>query len=81
MINVLKIFVILKAIDLKYYFLNIVARMAYDILQKEAPNALKKAEDVLAVMANETITDSERDYPFVEAAPFADMVKYKGGGW
>ena len=55
--------------------------MAYDILQKEAPNALKKAEDVLAVMANETITDSERDYPFVEAAPFADMVKYKGGGW
>jgi len=32
-------------------------------------------------MANQTITSSERDYPFVEAAPFADMVKYKGGGW
>jgi hypothetical protein len=55
--------------------------MAYDILEKENPTALKKAEDILANMANQTITSSEKDYPFVEAAPFADMVKYKGGGW
>jgi len=60
---------------------GIVARMAYDILEKENPVALKKAEEILANMANQTITSSERDHPFVEAAPFADMVKYKGGGW
>jgi hypothetical protein len=32
-------------------------------------------------MKGETITDSELNHPFVESAPFADMVKYKGGGW
>jgi S1/P1 Nuclease len=32
-------------------------------------------------MANEPLTDGEKDYPFVEAAPFADVIKYKGGGW
>jgi hypothetical protein len=55
--------------------------MAYDFLQKENPTALKKAEDILAYMKNQTITDSEKNYPFVECASFADMVKYKGGGW
>ena len=55
--------------------------MAYDLLLKENPNALHNAEKLLEVMSNETITDSERDHIFVEAAPFADMVKYKGGGW
>jgi hypothetical protein len=43
--------------------------------------ALQKAEAILHNMANSTLTDSEKDYPFVESAPFADMVKYKGGGW
>lgn len=57
------------------------ARIAYDILVKENPVALQKAELILADMANQTITDSERDHPFVECASFADMVKYKGGGW
>lgn len=55
--------------------------MAYDILKKEAPAALKNCETLLEVMSGETITDSEKDHIFVEAAPFADMVKYKGGGW
>jgi hypothetical protein len=55
--------------------------MAYDLLQKENPSALKNAEGILAYMKNQTITESERDYPFVECASFADMVKYKGGGW
>jgi hypothetical protein len=32
-------------------------------------------------MKDETVTDSEKDHIFVESAPFADMVKYKGGGW
>lgn len=48
---------------------------------KENPLALKKAEDILEVMANQTITSSERDHPFVESSAFADEVKYKGGSW
>lgn len=55
--------------------------MAYDNLLKESPEALKKAEALLAVMAGDNLTSSEKDHPFVEAAPFADMIKYKGGGW
>ena len=55
--------------------------MGYDILLKENPVALQKAEVILSAMANQTLTDSERDHPFVEAAPFADMVKYRGGQW
>jgi len=55
--------------------------MAYDELLSKHPQALKNAEKLLAVMAGENITSSERDHPFVEAAPFADMIKYKGGGW
>ena len=55
--------------------------MAYDELLKESPAALEKAETLLKVMAGENLTSSERDHIFVEAAPFADMIKYKGGGW
>jgi len=55
--------------------------MAYDILKKENPKALEGAENVLSAMAGQTITDSENMYPFVECASFADIVKYKGGGW
>ena len=46
-----------------------------------SPEALAQVEDLLAVMANETITDVEKDHPFVECAQFADAIKYKGGGW
>lgn len=52
--------------------LGIVARIANDILEKENPVALKKAEAILAYMANQTITNSELDHPFVESAAFAD---------
>jgi hypothetical protein len=55
--------------------------MAYDELVKESPQALAKAEELLKVMSGENITSSEKDHIFVEAAPFADMIKYKGGGW
>ena len=61
--------------------LPLVARMAHDELASKHPEALKKVESLLAVMAGENITDSERDHAFVEAAPFADMIKYKGGGF
>ena len=55
--------------------------MAYDTLQKENPKALQGAEKILSAMANQTVTSSELNYPFVECASFADEVKYKGGGW
>lgn len=55
--------------------------MAYDILIEQSPEALAQVEDLLAVMANETITDVEKDHPFVECAQFADAIKYKGGSW
>ena len=55
--------------------------MAYDELVSKHPQALKAAEKLLEVMSGENITSSEKDHIFVEAAPFADMVKYKGGGW
>jgi hypothetical protein len=32
-------------------------------------------------MSGDPLTNSEKDHIFVEAAPFADMIKYKGGGW
>jgi hypothetical protein len=59
----------------------VVARIAYDILVNEDRHALRNAEVMLKAMGNQSITDSERDHPFVECASFADMVKYKGGGW
>lgn len=65
----------------KYQSHIMVARLAYDILQKENPKALAGAEKILSAMAGETITNSEDKYPFVECASFADQVKYKGGGW
>lgn len=59
----------------------IVARMAHDELASKYPQALAKAEKLLKVMSGENLTSSEKDHIFVEAAPFADMIKYKGGGW
>ena len=56
-------------------------QIAYDTLLKENPKALEGAEKILSAMANQTVTSSERNYPFVECASFADEVKYKGGGW
>jgi hypothetical protein len=60
---------------------SLVARLAYDILEKENPKALAGAEKILSTLAGQTITSSENMYPFVECAAFADEVKYKGGGW
>eukprot|EP00347_Sterkiella_histriomuscorum_P010921 403374421 len=64
-----------------------VARVAYNHLQSEAPEALKAANDMLAVYSksNPSMTKLEGDYPFVECATFADEIKAKGGafqsGW
>lgn len=61
----------------------IAARVAYDILEAEAPEALVGANAELSVLKHSTsthilATDHERDYPFVECAPFADTIKGQG---
>ena len=50
-------------------------------MEETNPVGLQRAEEMLAVMAGENCTSSEKDHPFVESAPFADMIKYAGGGW
>lgn len=59
------------------------ARVAYDHLTKEAPHALKIANDMLAVYSgsNSESTHLEKDYPFVECATFADEIKAHGGSY
>ncbi len=58
----------------------IVARIAYDHLAAESPATLKQANSLLTAFSDSTTT-SEGDYPFVECATWADLIKYKGGGW
>lgn len=63
------------------------ARVAYNHLEQEAPEALKAANDMLRVYksAHPDMTKSEGDFPFVECSTFADEIKGKGGafqsGW
>lgn len=66
-----------------FSFFSIVARVAYDILKENSPDALEKANDLLKVLSESdpSITDSEGDYPFVESAIFADEIKRNGGGY
>lgn len=61
----------------------LVARVAYDILQQEAPQALSQANNLLSTyaQANPSMTSAEGDYPFVECAIFADTIKSKGGSF
>lgn len=57
------------------------ARIAYDILQTEAPQALAGANEVLAVLkatSDIPALTKEKNYPFVECAPFADTIKGQG---
>ncbi len=69
-----------------YGYLNkhinfIVARIAQDILERESPETLKKCEKLLQYYKdfNPTFMKAEGDHIFVEAAQFADMIKYNGG--
>lgn len=67
--------------------MSIVARVAYNHLQQEAPEALKAANEVLSTYKNAhpDMTKLEGNFPFVECATFADEIKAKGGafqsGW
>ena len=60
----------------------LVARMGYDLLAKENPAALEKANELLSVY---TKNSNEKSYPFVECATYGDDIKGKGGafqaGW
>eukprot|EP00347_Sterkiella_histriomuscorum_P013511 403364437 len=61
----------------------IISRIAYDILQKDAPQALQSATSMLNVLriANPNLTDAEQNYTFVESSSFADLIKYNGGAF
>eukprot|EP00347_Sterkiella_histriomuscorum_P011266 403373110 len=61
----------------------IISRIAYDILQKDAPQALQSATSMLNVLriANPNLTDAEQNYTFVESSSFADLIKYSGGAF
>jgi hypothetical protein len=52
------------------------ARVAYDQLTADAPEVLQMVEQKLSVIA--MFVNSEKDYPFVEAATFADFIKNSG---
>ena len=65
----------------------LVARVAYNHLEQEAPEALQAANNVLNLYkhTHPDMTKLEGSYPFVECATFADEIKAKGGafqsGW
>lgn len=56
-------------------------RLAYDILKKEAPEALTKAEELLAKYSDDITAEREGNYKFVECVTWADDSKRRGGGW
>ncbi len=62
-----------------FLLFNIVARIAYENLQKDDPKALFEANKLLNVLPH--INSKEKDFPFVECASLADDIKYKGGSW
>jgi len=59
----------------------LIARMAYDILEKEDPSILKKSEDLLRVYSDSLTEMHEDKYPFVECVTLPDDNKRRGGGW
>jgi hypothetical protein len=59
----------------------LIARMAYDILKKDNPVVLNKAEDLLQIYSDNLTKSHEKDYPFVECVTLADDNKRRGGGW
>ena len=55
--------------------------MAYDMLKKDNPQALQKAEDLIKIYQDNLTLTHEKDYPFVECVTLADDNKRRGGGW
>jgi hypothetical protein len=65
----------------------LVARVAFNLLETEAPEQLSKAEQILSTLEkyDAKLTKNEGKHAFVECATFADDFKYHGGyyqkGW
>jgi len=57
----------------------LVARIAYDLLSKESPDQLAKAEKILGNLNNSVTSKKEKYHRFVECATYADDFKYHGG--
>jgi hypothetical protein len=59
----------------------IAARIAYDILEAETPAALEGANSLLDILKQDgdiKALRNEDKYPFVECAPFSDVIKAQG---
>lgn len=67
----------------KTYFKSLVSRIAQDILERESPDVYTKVMNDLRFykVFNSTYLIAEQNQTFVEAAQFADMIKYNGGGF
>ena len=61
----------------------LVARVAYEILQKENPETVDNVEKTLLILkkSDPDWTLKEDKYPFVECTTFADDIKFKGGNY
>ena len=59
----------------------IMARIAYDILKEEDPEALKKANELMLKFSDKNTIRREKLFPFVEGVTWADEIKYRGGAW
>jgi len=65
----------------------LVARIAYNLLEKSAPEQLEKVESIISILekSDAKLTMNEDKHKFVECAPWADNFKYNGGfyqkGW
>lgn len=61
----------------------LVTRIAFETLKSESPQTVSQIETILKQFETNypTWTTKEGKYCFVEAATFADDIKYKGGGY
>lgn len=59
------------------------AKRAYDLLAEESPNILVTTASILAPLKQHypDITATEGDWPFVECATVADVIKNMGYKW
>jgi hypothetical protein len=59
------------------------ANIAQNLLLENSPDSLAQAINLLKALEvyNATLTANEANHPFVEAATFADDIKYHGGAW
>ncbi|CDW80239.1 single strand-specific [Stylonychia lemnae] len=61
----------------------LIARIAFDKLSVDNPQSIEKAEQLLQTLTKSypSLTEKEKNHPFVECATLADDIKYKGGSW